>query len=116
MPDTYPLSVLSIYLSGAFGGICVMVMVLSVLIGYAYNERMLGWHAATLAAAVAAQALSPDSQADGAATGSSLSSVLAAGRQPGSAGGICQHNLHRHGVEEPHEFGKHLAGRGSRAG
>lgn len=61
MPDTQSLSVLSIYLSGAFGGICVLVMVLSFLIAYAYNERMLGWHAATLAAALAAQALSQDS-------------------------------------------------------
>lgn len=45
---------LSIYLSGAFGGICVLVLVLSLLIGYAYSERMLCWHAATLAAAVSA--------------------------------------------------------------
>ena len=62
MPDTYPASVHSISLSGAFGGIRVMVMVLSVLIETPATNACSGWHAATLAAAVAAQALSPDSQ------------------------------------------------------
>lgn len=40
---------LLIYLSGAFDGICVLVLALSLLIGYAYNERILWWHAAALA-------------------------------------------------------------------
>lgn len=61
MPDTHQLPVLSIFLSGAFAGISLLVLALSILIGYAYSERMLGWHAATLAAALAAQALSHNS-------------------------------------------------------
>ena len=40
------------YIAGAFAGICVLVLALSLLIGYAYNERMLWWHAATLTAAL----------------------------------------------------------------
>lgn len=51
-----PMSELGVYyISGAFGGICVLVMVLSLLIGYAYDERMLWWHAGALAAAWPAQ-------------------------------------------------------------
>lgn len=45
---------LPIYLSGAFGGICLLILVLSVLVGYAYSERMLWWHGATLASAALA--------------------------------------------------------------
>ena len=58
MPD---LDYLLIYLSGAFGGICVLVLVLSLLIGYAYNERMLWWHAATLTLGLMTQGLSQGS-------------------------------------------------------
>ena len=47
---------LSIYLSGAFSGICVLVLVLSLLVGYAYSERMLWWHAAGLSVALLSQA------------------------------------------------------------
>ena len=46
---------LPIYLSGAFGGICLLMLVLSLLIAYAYSERMLWWHALTLAIAIPAQ-------------------------------------------------------------
>ena len=52
---------LPIYLSGAFGGICLLVLVLSLLIGYAYRERMLWWHAATLTAAMLAHVMGPGS-------------------------------------------------------
>jgi GGDEF domain-containing protein len=52
MHDT---TTLTIYLTGAFGGITVLVMLLSLLIGYAYSERMLWWHAATLASALSSQ-------------------------------------------------------------
>ncbi len=45
------------YISGALGGICTLVVVLSLLIGYAYNERMLWWHAGALAAALPAYLL-----------------------------------------------------------
>lgn len=48
---------LPIYLSGAFGGICLLVLVLSLLVGYAYSERMLWWHAATLATAAVAHVI-----------------------------------------------------------
>ena len=48
---------LSIYLSGAFSGICVLVLVLSLLVGYAYSERMLWWHAAALSVALLSQAV-----------------------------------------------------------
>ena len=58
MPD---LDYLLIYLSGAFNGVCVLVLVLSLLIGYAYNERMLWWHAATLTLGLMAQGLSQGS-------------------------------------------------------
>lgn len=58
MPD---ISHLSIYLSGAFGGICVLVLMLSLLIGYAYTEHMLWWHAGALAVALPAQGLSESS-------------------------------------------------------
>ena len=58
MPD---LDYLLIYLSGAFDGICVLVLVLSLLIGYAYNERMLWWHAATLTLGLMAQGLNQGS-------------------------------------------------------
>lgn len=54
MPD---IDYLLIYLNGAFGGICILVLVLSLLIGYAYSERMLWWHAATLTLGMMAQAL-----------------------------------------------------------
>ncbi|MES2360996.1 MAG: GGDEF domain-containing protein [Pseudomonadota bacterium] len=58
MPD---ISHLAIYLSGTFGGISVLVLLLSLLIGYAYTERMLWWHAGALAAALPAQGLSESS-------------------------------------------------------
>lgn len=52
---------LPIYLSGAFAGIGVLVLLLSVLIGYAYRERMLLWHAGALASALLAQGLTQSS-------------------------------------------------------
>lgn len=58
MPD---LDYLLIYLSGAFNGVCVLMLVLSLLIGYAYNERMLLWHAATLTLGLMTQGLSEGS-------------------------------------------------------
>ena len=51
---------LPIYLSGAFGGICLLVLVLSLLVGYAYRERMLWWHAATLAIATLGHIIATD--------------------------------------------------------
>ena len=53
---------MSIYLSGAFSGICVLVLVLSLLIGYAYSERMLWWHAAALSVALLSQLLMQGNQ------------------------------------------------------
>ena len=53
---------MSIYLSGAFSGICVLVLVLSLLIGYAYSERMLWWHAAALSVALLSQVLMQGNQ------------------------------------------------------
>ena len=53
---------LPIYLSGAFSGICVLVLALSLLIGCAYSERMLWWHAAALTVALLPQALMQGSQ------------------------------------------------------
>lgn len=50
----------SLYLSGAFAGISVLVVLLSLLIGYAYTERMLWWHAGTLATSLVAQFWSHD--------------------------------------------------------
>ncbi|MBC7434957.1 MAG: hypothetical protein H7332_02680 [Bdellovibrionales bacterium] len=41
-------SVTPLFLSGAFAGITAMILLLSLLIGYAYRERMLWWHGATL--------------------------------------------------------------------
>lgn len=41
---------LSTYFAGAFGGICALMVVLSVLVGQAYSERMLWWHATTVIA------------------------------------------------------------------
>lgn len=52
---------LPIYLSGAFAGIGVLVMLLSVLIGYAYKERMLLWHAGALSSALLAQGFAQSS-------------------------------------------------------
>jgi GGDEF domain-containing protein len=42
------LSVSPVFLSGAFCGITALIFCLSLLIGQAYRERMLWWHAATL--------------------------------------------------------------------
>ncbi|MBC7608843.1 MAG: hypothetical protein H7228_04585 [Polaromonas sp.] len=44
----------TIYLSGAFAGICALILVLSLIVGYAYNEPMLWWHAASVATALLA--------------------------------------------------------------
>ncbi len=41
-------SVSPVFLSGAFAGITALIFCLSLLIGQAYRERMLWWHAATL--------------------------------------------------------------------
>jgi GGDEF domain-containing protein len=51
---------LTTYLCGAFSGISALVVLLSLLIGYAYEERMLWWHATTLAVALPAQYGYPD--------------------------------------------------------
>ena len=63
VPDTpiFFVDQLPIYLNGAFGGICLLVLVLSLLVGYAYNERMLWGHAATLATATLAQTVGQNS-------------------------------------------------------
>ncbi|MDB5965481.1 MAG: regulator protein domain, rane protein-like protein [Polaromonas sp.] len=44
---------LSPYMTGALSGISILVLVLSLLIGYAYTERMLWWHAAATSSGVA---------------------------------------------------------------
>lgn len=49
-----------IYTSGAFIGICMLVMVLGLIIGQAYDERMLWWHAAAVTSALAAHVLGLD--------------------------------------------------------
>lgn len=49
---------LSSHLSGAFYGVCFLVVVLSLLVGYAYNENMLWWHASAVAVAISAHLLS----------------------------------------------------------
>ena len=51
------MSDLTDYISGAFAGICALAMLLSMLIAYAYDERMLWWHACTLGVALTAQHL-----------------------------------------------------------
>lgn len=48
-------SVSPVFLSGAFAGITALIFLLSLLIGQAYRERMLWWHAATLGVALVAQ-------------------------------------------------------------
>ncbi|MES2976162.1 MAG: diguanylate cyclase [Pseudomonadota bacterium] len=48
-------SVSPVFLSGAFAGITALILLLSLLIGQAYRERMLWWHAATLGVALVAQ-------------------------------------------------------------
>jgi len=48
-------SITPLFLSGAFAGIAAMILLLSLLIGYAYSERMLWWHGATLGVALIAQ-------------------------------------------------------------
>jgi GGDEF domain-containing protein len=48
-------SVTPLFLSGAFAGIAAMILLLSLLIGYAYSERMLWWHGATIGVALIAQ-------------------------------------------------------------
>lgn len=48
------------YASGAFAGICMLVVVLGLIIGQAYDERMLWWHSAGIAAALAAHLLGTD--------------------------------------------------------
>ncbi|RYX90801.1 MAG: diguanylate cyclase [Comamonadaceae bacterium] len=49
------LSVSPLFLSGAFAGIAALILLLSLLIGHAYRERMLWWHGATIAAGLGAQ-------------------------------------------------------------
>ncbi len=46
-----------IYASGAFAGICMLVVVLGLIIGQAYDERMLWWHSAAVVIALLALAL-----------------------------------------------------------
>ncbi|MES2413824.1 MAG: GGDEF domain-containing protein [Pseudomonadota bacterium] len=48
---------LPIYASGAFAGICMLVVVLGLIIGHAYDERMLWWHAGAVSIALVAQVL-----------------------------------------------------------
>lgn len=48
------------YASGAFAGICMLVMGLGLIIGHAYDERMLWWHCAAVGVALTAQALGED--------------------------------------------------------
>lgn len=49
-----------IYTSGAFAGICLLVVILSLIIGHAYDEHMLWWHSAAVAGALWAHALGTD--------------------------------------------------------
>ncbi len=49
-----------IYASGAFAGICMLVLLLGLIIGHAYDEHMLWWHSAGIAAALAAHLLGSD--------------------------------------------------------
>lgn len=49
-----------IYASGAFAGICMLVVVLGLIIGHAYDEHMLWWHSAGVAGALAAHLLGTD--------------------------------------------------------
>ncbi len=51
---------LLIYTSGAFAGICLLVVVLGLIIGQAYDEHMLWWHSGGVMAALAALVLGPD--------------------------------------------------------
>ncbi len=64
MPD-FP--VFWIYASGAFIGICLLVVVLGLIIGHAYDESMLWWHAAGVGVALTAQFLGQDYPASSAA-------------------------------------------------
>lgn len=49
-----------VYASGAFAGICLLVLLLGLIIGHAYDEHMLWWHSAGIAAALAAHLLGTD--------------------------------------------------------
>ncbi|MES1977214.1 MAG: GGDEF domain-containing protein [Pseudomonadota bacterium] len=49
-----------IYTSGAFAGICVLVVLLGLIIGHAYDEHMLWWHSAAIAGALGAHLLGQD--------------------------------------------------------
>lgn len=53
MPTTVPL--MSEFFSGVFAGITVLVAAFSLLVGQAFREPMLRWHAATLAVGLLAQ-------------------------------------------------------------
>jgi GGDEF domain-containing protein len=57
MHEMSQMFVLSPFNTGAFEGIAVLILILSLVVGYAYGERMLGWHAATLASGLSGQAL-----------------------------------------------------------
>ncbi|MES2510566.1 MAG: GGDEF domain-containing protein [Pseudomonadota bacterium] len=63
-PDT---PILWLYTSGAFIGICLLVALLGLIIGHAYDETMLWWHAAGVVAALLAQFLSQEYPASSAA-------------------------------------------------
>ena len=54
------LALLPAYLSGAFAGVCILVLGLSLVIGYTYHEVMLWWHAAAVATGLLAQSVTAD--------------------------------------------------------
>ncbi len=47
---------IALHLIGAFAGVCILMVILSLVVGYAYRERMLWWHAGALIAGLSAQA------------------------------------------------------------
>ena len=44
------------YMSGAFAGVCILMVLFSLVVGYAYREGMLWWHAGAMIAGLSAQA------------------------------------------------------------
>lgn len=49
-----PMTSFPVFFGGALVGICILVVLLGIIIGHAYNERMLWWHSAATGAALAA--------------------------------------------------------------
>ncbi len=49
-----PMTSLPVFFGGALTGICALVVLLGIIIGHAYNERMLWWHSAATGVALVA--------------------------------------------------------------